>query len=198
MKQLKVILSVAVAAIICACNATGNTSTQAANTAEAGATAAQGSIVYIQLDSLINQYDMFNDLRSELENKAQAIQDDLTKKGRSFESAAKDFQTKIEKGLLTRSQAEEQQQRLAERQQNLQNLSQQKQYELAEEEAVMSRQVMDAVQTFLVKYNQEKGYAMIITSSAATNTVIAANPALDITQDVLTGLNNEYIKSKKQ
>ena len=198
MKQLKAILTVAVAAIICACNATGNTSTQAANTAEAGVTAAQGSIVYIQLDSLINQYDMFNDLRSELENKAQAIQDDLTKKGRSFESAAKDFQTKIEKGLLTRSQAEEQQQRLAERQQNLQNLSQQKQYELAEEEAVMSRQVMDAVQTFLVKYNQEKGYAMIITSSAATNTVIAANPALDITQDVLTGLNNEYIKSKKQ
>ena len=198
MKQLKVILSVAVAAIICACNATGNTSTQAANTAEAGVTAAQGSIVYIQLDSLINQYDMFNDLRSELENKAQAIQDDLTKKGRSFESAAKDFQTKIEKGLLTRSQAEEQQQRLAERQQNLQNLSQQKQYELAEEEAVMSRRVMDAVQTFLAKYNQEKGYAMIITSSAATNTVIAANPALDITQDVLTALNNEYIKSKKQ
>ena len=197
MKQLKVILSVAVAAIICACNATGNTTVQAAGTTEAGVTAAQGSIVYIQLDSLINQYDMFNDLRSELENKAQAIQDDLTKKGRSFESAAKDFQTKIEKGLLTRSQAEEQQQRLAERQQNLQNLSQQKQYELAEEEAVMSRRVMDAVQTFLAKYNQEKGYAMIITTSAATNTVIVGNPALDITQDVLTGLNNEYIKSKK-
>ena len=198
MKQLKVILSVAVAAIICACNATGNTTTQAAGTTEAGAVAAQGSIVYIQLDSLINQYDMFNDLRSELESKAQAIQDDLTKKGRSFESAAKDFQAKIEKGLLTRSQAEEQQQKLAERQQNLQNLSQQKQYELAEEEAVMSRKVMDAVQTFLNKYNQEKGYAMIITTSAATNTVIVGNPALDITQDVLAGLNNEYIKSKKQ
>jgi outer membrane protein len=197
MKQLKVILSVAVAAIICACNATGNTTPQAAGAAQTGA-APQGSIVYVQLDSLINQYDMFNDLRSELENKAQAIQDDLTKKGRSFESAAKDFQAKIEKGLLTRSQAEEQQQRLAERQQNLQNLSQQKQYEMAEEEAVMGRRVMDAVQTYLQKYNQEKGYAMIITTSAATNTVIVGNPALDITQDVLTGLNNEYIKSKKQ
>ena len=197
MKQLKAILAVAVAAIICSCNATGNTGT--AQTAEAAqTTAAQGSIVYIQLDSLVNQYDMFNDLRSELESKAQAIQDDLTKKGRSFESAAKDFQAKIEKGLLTRSQAEEQQQKLAERQQNLQNLSQQKQYELAEEEAVMSRKVMDAVQTYLDKYNQEKGYAMIITTSAATNTLIVGNSALDITQDVLTGLNNEYIKSKKQ
>lgn len=199
MKQLKLILAVAVAAIICSCNATGNTgANQSSAAAQAGTAAPQGSIVYIQLDSLINQYDMFNDLRSELESKAQAIQDDLTKKGRSFESAAKDFQTKIEKGLLTRSQAEEQQQRLAERQQNLQNLSQQKQYEMAEEEAVMSRKVMDAVQTYLKKYNEEKGYALIITTSAASNTVIVGNPALDITKDVLAGLNDEYIKSKKQ
>lgn len=198
MKQLKVILSIAVAAVICACNATGNTASQAANTAEASTAAAQGSVVYIQLDSLINQYDMFNDLRSELESKAQAIEDDLTKKGRSLESAIKDFQTKIEKGLLTRSQAEEQQQKLAERQQNLQNLGQQKQYELAEEEAVMSRKVMDAINTFLNKYNQEKGYALILSTSAASNTVMVGNPALDITKDVLAGLNDEYIKSKKQ
>ena len=196
MKQLKLILTVAVAAIVCACNAGGNTTT--AQPAEATQTAAAGSIVYIQMDSLINQYDMFNDLRSELESKAQAIQDDLTKKGRSFESAAKDFETKINKGLLTRSQAEEQQQKLLQRQQNLQDLSQQKQYEMAEEEAVMSRKVMDAINTYLEKYNKEKGYALILTTSAASNTVIVGNPALDITQDVLAGLNDEYIKSKKQ
>lgn len=199
MKQLKLILAVAVAAVVCSCNATGNTATtQTSNPAQTGAVAPQGSIVYIQLDSLINQYDMFNDLRSELESKAQAIQDDLTKKGRSFESAVKDFQTKIEKGLLTRSQAEEQQQKLAEREQNLQSLSQQKQYEMAEEEAVMSRKVMDAVNTFLKKYNEEKGYALILTTSAASNTVIVGNPALDITNDVLAGLNDEYIKSKNK
>ena len=198
MKQLKLILTVAVAAIICSCNATGNTGTVQPAGNGAAVAAPQGSIVYIQLDSLVSQYDMFNDLRSELESKAQAIQDDLTKKGRSFESAVKDFQTKIEKGLLTRSQAEEQQQKLAEREQNLQSLSQQKQYEMAEEEAVMSRKVMDAVNTFLKKYNEEKGYALILTTSAASNTVIVGNPALDITKDVLAGLNDEYIKSKNK
>ena len=198
MKQLKLILTVAVAAIICSCNATGNTGTVQPAGNGAAVAAPQGSIVYIQLDSLVSQYDMFNDLRSELESKAQAIQDDLTKKGRSFESAVKDFQTKIEKGLLTRSQAEEQQQKLAEREQNLQSLSQQKQYEMAEEEAVMSRKVMDAVNTFLKKYNEEKGYALILTTSAASNTVIVGNPALDITNDVLAGLNDEYIKSKNK
>ena len=158
MKQLKLILAVAVAAVICSCNANSNTGT-AQPADNAAASVPQGSIVYIQLDSLVSQYDMFNDLRSELESKAQAIQDDLTKKGRSFESAAKDFETKIAKGLLTRSQAEEQQQRLAEREQNLQSLSQQKQYEMAEEEAVMSRKVMDAVNTFLKKYNANDDFS---------------------------------------
>ena len=198
MKQLKLILTVAVAAIICSCAANSNTNGAQQANAAGEAPAAQGSIVYIQLDSLVNQYDMFNDLRSELESKAQAIQDDLTKKGRSFESAVKDFEAKIAKGLLTRSQAEEQQKKLLEREQNLQGLSQQKQMELAEEEAVMMRRVMDAVQTYINKYQQEKGYALIITTSAATNTVIAGNANLDITQSVLTGMNEEYIKSKNK
>ena len=198
MKQLKLILTVAVAAIICSCAANSNTNGAQQANAAGEAPAAQGSIVYIQLDSLVNQYDMFNDLRSELESKAQAIQDDLTKKGRAFESAVKDFETKIAKGLLTRSQAEEQQKKLLEREQNLQGLSQQKQMELAEEEAVMMRRVMDAVQTYINKYQQEKGYALIITTSAATNTVIAGNANLDITNDVLKGMNEEYIKSKNK
>lgn len=193
MKQLKLILTVAVAAIICSCAANGNTNVAQQANAESKTPAAQGGIVYIQLDSLVNQYDMYNDLKSELESKVQAVQEDLTKKGRSFESAVKDFQAKIDKGLLTRSQAEEQQQKLVEREQNLQGLSQQKQMELAEEEAVMMRRVMDAIQTYITKYNQDKGYALILSVP-----VLAGDPSLNITQDILAGLNEEYIKSKNK
>ena len=193
MKQLKFILTVAVAALICSCAANGNTNGAQQANAAGETPAAQGSIVYVQLDSLVNQYDMYNDLKSELESKVQAVQEDLTKKGRSFESAVKDFEAKIAKGLLTRSQAEEQQQRLVEREQNLQGLSQQKQMELAEEEAVMMRRVMDAIQTYITKYNQDKGYALILSVP-----VLAGDPSLNITQDVLAGLNEEYIKSKNK
>ena len=193
MKQLKLILTVAVAAIICSCAANGNTNGAQQANAAGETSAAQGSIVYIQLDSLVNQYDMYNDLKSELESKVQAVQEDLTKKGRSFESAVKDFEAKIAKGLLTRSQAEEQQKRLLEREQNLQGLSQQKQMELAEEEAVMMRRVMDAIQTYITKYNQDKGYALILSVP-----VLAGDPSLNITQDILKGMNEEYIKSKNK
>ena len=191
----KAILAVALATILVSCN--NNTASDSkATSVETTTVAPSGSIVYIQMDSLVNNYDMFNDLKSELEAKAQVIQEDLNKKGRAFESAAKDFETKINKGLLTRAQAEEQQQQLYQRQQSLEGLRQQKSMEMAEEQQVMLNKVMDAIQTYVEKYNAEHNYALILTTSGSTNTVIVGNSQLDITNNVLVGLNEEYVKSK--
>jgi outer membrane protein len=158
--------------------------------------AAAGDIVYVQIDSLVNQYDMFNDLKSELESKAQTIQSDLTKRSRTFENDVKDFQQKVQKGLITRSQAETQQQQLAMREQELQNYANQKQVEMQEEEQVLYRRVFDALNSYLVKMNQEKGFAMIISTNSATNTILLGDSGLDITKMVVAGLNDEYIKTK--
>ena len=196
MKHTQSILAVVVAAVMFASSCNTNQSAPAAQAVQTGETAAAGSIVYIQMDSLVNQYDMFNDLRSEFEAKIEAIQEDLRKKGNAFEKSATDFQNKLNKGLLTRSQAETQQQALMQREQDLRNLTGQKQMEMQEEEAVMLRKVMDAIQTYLNKYNETHNYALILQSSAS-NPVIVGNPSLDITNDVLKGLNAEYIQSKK-
>ena len=160
--------------------------------------AQKGDIVYIQIDSLINNYDMFNDLRSELESKATKIQNDLNKKSRAFENDAKDFEEKLNKGLLTRSQAESMQASLLQRQQELQNYTQQKQMEMAEEETVMVNKVMDSIKTYVKKYNETHQYALILTTSATTQVVMEGNVSLDITQDVLAGLNEEYIKTRNK
>ena len=171
-------------------------SKQSQSTTSEVSAAPSGSIVYIQIDSLMKQYDMFNDLKSELENKAQTIQDDLSKKGRAFERDVSDFKEKVQKGLITRAQAEGLQQQLASREQELQGLSQQKQMEMAEEEGVLVRKVMDALNKYLAKYNQEKKFALIITTSGTTNTVITADSTFNITKEVVAGLNDEYIKTK--
>lgn len=155
-----------------------------------------GDIVYVRIDTLIMQYDMYSDLRTEFEAKAQSVQDELNKKGRKFESDVKAFENQYSKGLLTRSSAEQQQQNLQKRQNDLQVLANQKQQELAEEEFVMNNRIMDAIKTFLEAYNAEHNFAAILTTSEATNIVIVGNPGLDITQDVVNGLNAEYIKTR--
>ena len=141
---------------------------------------------------------MFNDLMSEFENKAQTVQNDLNRRGRAFENDFRDFQQKVQRGLITRSQAESQQQQLALREQELQNFAQQKQMEMSEEEAVLYRRVFDALDTYLEKLNQEKKYSLIISTSAATNTILKGDKALDITSTVVAAMNDEYIKEKSR
>ena len=114
-----------------------------------------GGIVYIRLDSVINAYDMYNDLRITLEGKVSSIENEINKKGRALENDIKSFQEKMGKGLLTRSQAETMSEELQRRQQELQLYSQQKQMEIAEEENVMINQVMNEIRLFVANYNSQ-------------------------------------------
>jgi outer membrane protein len=159
------------------------------------AVATEGAIVYVDLDRILMEYDMANDLRSVVETKAQNIQAEITRRGKKLENDVKSFQEKMNKGLMTRSVAEVQQQKLMQKEQEFNNYAAQKQQEIQEEQVVMMNQLGDAIKTFLDKYNAEKQYAMILTNNGGAP-VITADPALNITDDVLAGLNDEYIKTK--
>ena len=162
-----------------------------------GEVAPAGSIVYLQIDSLVNNYDMYHDLRGELEVKVKGMEDDLSKRSKSFERNVNDYKEKIQKGLVTRSQAEQLEQQLGQKQQELATYSERLRNELAEEEAVMLRRIYDAITTYLKSYNIDHDYSLIISTNASTNTIIQGHPGLDITKDVLSGLNATYERPKK-
>ena len=159
--------------------------------------ASKGDIVYVDLDRILMDYDMANDLRSVVETKVQNIQAEVTRRGQKLEKEVTAYQEKIQKGLMTRSVAEAQGQKLQEQEIEFNNYAAQKQQEINEEQVVMMNQLGDAIQTFINKFNEEKQYAMILTNSGGAP-VITADPALDITDAVLAGLNEEYIKTKNQ
>ena len=195
---LNIVLVLAVAALY-VLHFTGNNKTEnTASTEDSRITAGSGDIVYINLDTLVNQYDMYNDLRTELEGKVSAIENDLNKKGRALENDMKSFQEKYQKGLLTRSQMETMQNELMTRDQELRNLTQQKQMELAEEESVMYNRVMDAIKTYVDNYNKEKQYSLILTTTVTTNSVISGDQGRNITGEILDGLNQEYIRNRNK
>ena len=203
MKQFSIILNIILLAAVAVLFVLFFTSKpKAAATTEIQQTsqtqARKGDIVYIKLDTLINQYYMYNDLRSEFDSKLSAIDNDLSKQGRALENDAKSFQEKYQKGLLTRSQAETMGNDLAQREQELRNLTQQKQMEMAEEESVMFNNIMYAITSYIKEYNKTKQYSLILTTTAATNTVLDGDPGLDITDEVLAGLNAEYIKERNK
>jgi Skp family chaperone for outer membrane proteins len=67
-----------------------------------------------------------------------------------------------------------------------------------EEQQVMLNQIADAINTYIQKYNEVKQFAMIISTQGdiLASPVVSADPELDITDELIAGLNEEYIKTK--
>ncbi|MBP9997621.1 MAG: OmpH family outer membrane protein [Bacteroidales bacterium] len=199
MKRINLILSAAAVVFALASCSNGATKTTETATGEGtAAAAAAGSYVYFNLDRVLQEYDMANDLRSVVETKVNSINQEVNRRGTALERDIKAFQDKINKGLITQSTAEVQSQKLQKQQNDFQQYAAQKQQEIAEEQAVMMNQLADAIKTFVDSYNAEKGYAMILANQGdiLPSPVVAADSKLDITDDLLAGLNAAYVKEK--
>ena len=161
-------------------------------------TAEKGAVVYFNIDRVLSEYDMANDLSSVVETKAQGIQQEITRRGNSLQKKMNDFQEKMDKGLITRSVAEVQAQRLQQEQNEFQNYAAQKQQEMAEEQQVMMNQIGNAIKEFIDKFNAEKQFALVISTQGdiLPAPVVTGDTSLDITEAVIAGLNEEYVRNK--
>ena len=197
---LGIIATLGAAALLCTTFTSCENGSAPAAKAASDSTAVAGSIVYFDLDRVLQEYDMANDLRSVAETKINSINQEVNRRGSKLEKDIKAFQDKINKGLMTQSVAEIQGKKLQDQQNNFQQYAAQKQQEIAEEQQVMMNQIADAIKTFIDGYNAEKGYAMILTTQGdiLPAPVVAADSSLDITDDILEGLNAAYVKSKSE
>ncbi|MBP5795683.1 MAG: OmpH family outer membrane protein [Bacteroidales bacterium] len=89
-------------------------------------------------------------------------------------------------------------QKLQQQDQEFQQYAAQKQQEMNEEQSVMLNQIADAINTYIQKYNEVKQFSMIISTQGdiLAAPVVTADPELDITDELIAGLNEEYIKTK--
>ena len=161
---------------------------------------AKGAIVYFNLDRVLNEYDMANDLGSVLQSKLQSIDQEVTRRGNKLQSDVNAFQEKIDKGLLTRSTAEAQNEKLVKQQNDFQTYYNQKQQEMQEEQAVTMNQIANAIKEYIDKFNEEKQYALIIATQGdiLPQPIVAGDPSLDITDILIEGLNAEYVKTRNE
>ena len=201
MKKTSLILSIIALAAVLALGLfqAGVFKKKSAPVAEESATGPQkGAIVYFNLDRVIQEYDMANDLSSVVQTKIQSISEELNRRQNKLQSDANSFQEKINKGLLTSSVAEVQYQKLQQQDQEFQQYAAQKQQEMNEEQQVMLNQIADAINTYIQKYNETKQFAMIISTQGdiLAAPVVTADAELDITDELIAGLNEEYIKTK--
>lgn len=153
-------------------------------------------IAYVEVDSLIAKYQFCIEMNEEMVKKEENVRATLNDKGKQLENEQKEFQYKYENNAFTQNRAQEEYNRLMKKAQDLEVLKTRLAEELATENAKNNLQLRDSIDHFLKEYNKEKQYSFII-SNAGYDNLLYADPAYNITQEIVDGLNKRYVSKKK-
>ncbi len=155
---------------------------------------ADAKIVYINMDTLLNNYTQSRELNEAFLKKLEANRTELNIKVKNFDREAAEFRNKVENnGFMTRERAEQAQMDLMIKQQNLQKLQQEMTENAQREQMEINRKLYDAITNFLTEYNKAKGFQLILSTTLGGN-VLFAQEGFDITNDVVNQLNEQYKK----
>ena len=142
---------------------------------------------------------MYTDITGDLQEKLKTSEAQLASKQESFRKEAEDFQYKIDRGLITRSEAAELQQQLQQKEQSLYQLQNNLQLQLSEEEQVAHRKVLNSIMEYLDELEKTGVYQyQFVLGATFGGNVLYANENMNITQAVIEGLNENYKKSLQQ
>ena len=154
-------------------------------------------IAVVNVDSLLNNYDLALEENERLMRKQEDITLDLNQRARSLENEMIDFQKKLEnQAFLSRERAEAEQRRLMKKEQDLQLLGQEKQAELLQDNQQVGIRVQDSINSAIRTLNANGKYHLVITTSALNNNVLFVAPEYDITAEAIELLNERYNKEK--
>lgn len=175
---------------------------QSSNDAAAGAPAPQAAaadgasstnlnIRYIDSDSLMAHYNLAKDFQeasmravSKMESARQSKASEIQKFAAAIEQKGRS------NGYLTEASYNADMQKLQKMQQDAENylagLSRNTENELGQQQL----QLNDSIENYIKEYNKTKGYDAILFKAAG----IYFNPALDITNEIIAGLNARYNK----
>ena len=172
---------------------------QSSNDATNTAAVAEKSIkiAFVDIDSLLAKYEFSIIVNKEMLRKEEDMRMKLAEKAKALQADYDDFQKKLQNNVYaTRERAEEEQARILKQKDALEKLEQRLIGELTAESQKNNITLHDSIDSFLKVYNAEKKFDLIL--SRVGDNLLYANDALNITEEVINGLNARYTPATKE
>ena len=146
-------------------------------------------VAYLNVDSLLASYSFAIEASEKLMSKQEDARLKMNTKMRTFQNEVADFQRKLQNNaFLSRERAEKEQQRLAKKEQELQELEAKLTQDIMLENQKLNMQLADSLTNFLQVFNADGRYHVILSNNAKDNVLMAAEQ-YDITAEVIAGMN---------
>jgi len=152
-------------------------------------------IAYVEVDSLINNYEYAKVMNDSLEKMSANATSVLNNKDKELERSYNSIQTKLQNNGFTSEQQYKTAVAAFESERNNRvALEARLSNELMQKQADFTKTLHDSVNSFLEIYNKDKKYDIILRTGMANEVILYADKKFDITQDVINGLNQRYKK----
>ncbi|HAD34346.1 MAG TPA: hypothetical protein DCF44_07590 [Chitinophagaceae bacterium] len=152
-------------------------------------------IAYVDIDTLEANYDYFKKKKAEFEIRQKNIDAELERMANTLQNEYIALQKKAQNGELSQSEGEAAQQRLMQKQNELENKRSTLGNKYLKDQEDFNKEIHDNLHEYIKEYNEEMGYDYIL-SYSKDGSILYANDALDITRDVIEGMNSTKIKPK--
>lgn len=146
-------------------------------------------VAYINSDSVLVNYDYFNEIQKQLQDKGAQLEKEYQSRAQGLQREVNDFQRTV--NSLTIGQAKALEENLVKKQQNLQLYQQNLSQQLMKEESKLNQELYNKITSFLKDYSAANSIDLVVKYNQGSD-VLYANQGMDITQDVITGLNEVY------
>lgn len=173
-------------------NKTSDVSNSLSLITDSTAVIGEGSLtVYVNGDSLLEKYEYFKKAKKDFEIKSTRTENEIKSRQSTLEREFATYQ-QTAAGMTTeqRAKAEE---TLMRKEQSLREFSEDAALKFQEEQNKFNEQLFDKVASFLKEYCKDKNYKIVLNYTKGT-TILYADESLDITEEVLAGLNEEFKK----
>lgn len=152
-----------------------------------------GKIAYINIDTLQNNYKYYQQVKSDLEKREKNAQNEIMSLQKKFQSRAAELQQKA--ANMSPKEQESAMMEINKMQQDFQVKQQSLQEGLADYNQKMKDQLLAKIESYLKDYNNDGRYAYVF--SYEPGFMFYKDSTLDITRDVIKGLNETFEKEKK-
>lgn len=155
-------------------------------------------IAYINTDTLMAKYQYAIDLQKQLKDFQTAKENNYKQQMTQFQ---KDYQAYVSGGgeNMTLSQQQAKEKELTDRAARLQNLEGELAQQITEKTMQESEKMTKAVYAFIREYNaQNQQFDIIFSRSFSNSPILYGNEGMDITDEIVKGLNDEYAKIKAE
>lgn len=155
------------------------------------------TVAYVNTDTLLAKYQYAIDMEQEL----MAYKEQQERAGRQqVDQFQRDYQDYLQNGAsmtLTQQQAKEEE--LKKRAERMSTLEQELTAKIMERQMTENTKLLNAIFAFVREYNAaNQQFDIILRSTFNDSPTLYVNPAMDITDEIVNGLNEEYANVKKK